>query len=196
MRGGEFTRSAAVLAKILDELAILVELGDAGWSFWVMSHRNKNIAIGRNLYVGRLTQRIRPIAGDARLAERHQKPSIGAELVDHMSLAVFLGLVGCPDIALPVDVKAVWPVEHALAKAGDKLAALIELHDRIEVRSNAVVGGAAIERPEALAVRIDFDADGRAPFAAFRQLRPIFFQAIRIARAVGILCARRCCRQG
>src|SRR6266540_2552813 len=88
-----------------------------------------------------------------------------------MTLAVLAGGVGRPDVAFAVHMEAVRAVEHSGAEARQELAGGIELHDRRQVRTHAVVAGAAIERPDA-AVRTDIDADGRAPFAAVRQLRP------------------------
>src|SRR5258705_3700170 len=130
MRGGQFTRSAAVLAPFLDELSVLVEFDDSGGAFFVVSRRDDNIAIWRHHDVSRLKQRVLTIARNAGLAERHQDLAVRTEFVDRVPLAVLAGLVRCPDIALPVDVETMRPVDQAFTEARNELAALIELHDR------------------------------------------------------------------
>src|SRR5262249_50442962 len=57
----------------------------------------------------------------------------------------------------------------------------------IERRATAVQRRAAVERPQALAVGVDLDADGRAPGAARRQLRPVLLQLVGIGIGVGII---------
>src|SRR5262249_30466652 len=100
--------------------------------------------------------------------ERHQDLAVGAELEDRVAFAVAARLIGRPDIALPVDMEAMRAIDQAGAEARNELAVLVELHDRIESRIDAVVAGAAVVRPDALAIGIDLNADGRAPLASLR----------------------------
>jgi hypothetical protein len=92
--------------------------------------------------------------------------------------------VGHPDVAVAVDMETVRIVHRAGAELGLQVAIGIELHDRIERRIAAVVRRAAVERPQALAVGIDLNADGRAPFAVGRQLRPVLLELVRIGIGV------------
>src|SRR5262249_17615715 len=104
-----------------------------------------------------------------------------------LALAAFRNRVRHPDVAVAIDVEPMRIVHQAAAELDLHVAVGIELHDRIECRSTAVLRGAAVERPQALAVGIDLDADGRAPGAARRQLRPILLQLIRIGIGVGVV---------
>src|SRR5262249_28970941 len=101
--------------------------------------------------------------------------------------AALANRVGDPDVAVAIDVEAMRIVDSAAAEFDLHVAAGIELHDRVERRATAVQRGTAVERPQALAVRIDLDADGRAPFAALRQLRPVLLQLIGIGIGVRII---------
>src|SRR5262245_12966789 len=189
MRSVELARPAAALAPGLDVGAILGELEDAIVGARAVSLRNEDVAVGRNVDVSRLIEGVggARIAGDARLAQRHQYLAVLAELDDGLAFAAFRDRVRDPNVAVTIDVEAVRIVHHAAAEFGLHVAVGIELHDRIERRATAVLRGTAVERPQALTVGIDLDADGRAPGPPRRQLRPILLQLIRIGIGVGII---------
>src|SRR4051812_21047741 len=94
--------------------------------------------------------------------------------------------------AFAVHVKAMRVVYQAAAEFNLHDTVGIELHDRIERRAAAVERGAAVERPEALAIWIDLDADGGPPGAAGWQLRPVLLKLVRIGIGIGIVALRVC----
>src|SRR5207253_2297389 len=125
-------------------------------------------------------------------AYRQQQLAVGIELVNcaaFVSLARILrefvrargARVGYPDVAVAIDVNAVRPDEHAGAEALDLLAVLVEVVNRIHHRAETAgrrPGGAAVGRPDGLAVLVDRDAVRSAPRAI--DLRPVAHHAIRV----------------
>jgi hypothetical protein len=79
------------------------------------------------------------------------------------------------------------PVDQARAEADDLAAGCIEFLQRRHARSDTGLAAAAIVDPEARAVAVDVDADCLSPRPAFRQLRPMFDDVIRIWCAVRIV---------
>jgi len=126
-------------------------------------------------------------AGDAGLAQGHQKLAVLIELHDGVALAVVhVAPVGHPNVVIGVDKHAVGVVDHSAAEALHHLAGRIEFHDRVELRLRAIGRSfAAIEHPDALAVAVDGDAYGGAPFAAIGQLGPAVFELVGIGRIIG-----------
>jgi len=185
----ELARPLALLAPLLDVLAVLVELDDAVVGVAAVAIGDEDVAVGRHQDVGRCVERILCGPGDAGLAERHEKLAVLIELHDGVTLAVVLrGSVGHPDVVVPVDMQAVRKIDHAPAEALYQLAFFVELHDRIElrVRTRPCIF-ATVERPDALAVAIDIKADDRAPFAPIRKLGPAICEFVRIGRLVGTI---------
>src|SRR5689334_1896186 len=161
MRGVELARTAAALAPGLDVGAILGELENAIVGARAVSLGYEDVAVRRNVDVGRLIERIggARIAGDAWLAQRHQHLAVLAELDDGLALAALRNRVGDPDVAVAIDMEAVRIVHHAAAELDLHVAVGVELHDWIERRATTVQRGAAVKCPQALAVGIDLDAD-------------------------------------
>ena len=92
--------------------------------------------------------------------------------------------IGDPDVALAVDVHAVRPQDLSRAEALHDLAVRIELDDRVDVRTGARVGAAAIAGPDVLAVGIDVDGADRSPLAAVRQRAPVAHGLVGIRQVV------------
>src|SRR5262249_22273507 len=173
MRCIELALPLAVLAPGLEQSAVLGILHDAIVGSGAMAVGDVNVAVGRNCDIGGAAQIALVVARHSRLADRHQHLSVRAELDGGAALAVAGALVGDPDIALAVDGEAVREVDESGAQAGHELAGRIELYDPRHVRLGAVVGTAALEHPNALAVAIGLDRDCGSQFAAIRQLRPV-----------------------
>src|SRR6185369_11810958 len=189
MRHVELAWPLALLAPLLDVLAILVELDDAVVGIAAVAIGNEDVAVRRHQDVGRRVERVLRGAGDARLTKCHEKLAVLIELHDGVALAVVLrGSVGYPDVVVLVDIQAVRKIDHAAAEALYQLAFFIELHDRIELRLRArprVL--ATVEYPDALAVAIDIDADDRTPFAPVRKLGPAISEFVGIGCLVGTI---------
>ena len=190
VRRVELAGSAAVLAPGLDEFPLLVEFHDAVVGDLLVDLAvtvgHEDVAVGSDEHVGGRVELILGVAGHARLAERHQHLAVGRELDDVMALAVAGAAVGDPHGAGLVHGKSVRPIHLAAAEVHQQLAGRIEFHDRIEVGALAGVGAAALVHPDALAVRVDGDADRRAQFTARGQLRSPAVHVIGIGRRIGI----------
>src|SRR6516225_11028692 len=134
MRGVELARTAAVLAPRFDVLAVLGELEDAIVGASAMALRHEDIAVRRDVDVGRLIERIgrARVAGNAWLAQRHQYLAVLAEFDDGLALAALGHGVGYPYVTFTVHMEAMRVVDHAAAEFGLQIAVSIELHDRIE----------------------------------------------------------------
>ena len=145
-----------------------------------MAVADEDVAVRRDEDGGRHVERVGTVAGHAGLAERHQHLAVLIELehlvafsVPARILAVGPFPVGDPDVAVAVDVDPVRPDEHAGAKALDHLARRIELQDRRDGRSDAVVGAAPLEHPDAGAVPVDRDAGGGSDLPAIGHLEVV-----------------------
>ena len=68
---------------------------------------DENIAVRSRHDVARPIERVRPVAGNPGLAERHHL-SFRVELEYLVALAVFAGRVTRPDVAVPVCGQPVW----------------------------------------------------------------------------------------
>src|SRR5262249_59010630 len=101
----ELARAAAALAPRLDVGTVLGEFEDAIVGACTMSLRDEDVAVLRNVNVGRLIERIRRgrIASDARLAQRHQHLAVLAELDDGLAFAALRNRVRHPDVAVAID---------------------------------------------------------------------------------------------
>src|SRR5258706_484107 len=143
-----------------------------------MAVADKNVAIGRNHEAACAVKEALGVAGHTGFAERHQHLASRAELDDDSALTVPGPIVRRPHIALVVDIEAVRLVEHIGAEATHKLAARIELLDRV-----AGVRGTAVEHPNTLAVgMVDLHFDVPAKLAALRELQPVVLHLVRIGR--------------
>src|SRR5262249_52417817 len=107
-----------------------------------------------------------------------------------VTLAIFAGRVGRPDVAVAVDMETVRLIEHSLAKHLQDLARRIELNDRRDVRALAGASPAPLKRPD-IAIAVDFDPDGRTPLPTLRELGPALFNTIRIVLRVCLRCEHR-----
>src|SRR5262249_5768979 len=135
VRRVELAGGRAFLAPRLDELPILRELHDARVGVPAMSICHENIAVRRGHYVARTIEGVGAVTSTPRLAERHQHLSFLAEFEYLVTLAIFAGRVGRPDVAVAVDMETVRLIEHSLAKHLQDLARRIELNDRRDVRA-------------------------------------------------------------
>src|SRR6266851_5903733 len=183
MRNVELARRSAFFAPRFNELAILGEFHDSSVGFPTMSIRNKNVTVHSDHDIRRPIEGILTIAGNVGLAQHHQELARGAELEDGISLAVDANAVGGPDISFAIDEKPVWPVKQAGAEANYQFAIAIEFLNRINRFADwihAAFRTAAIQHPDAFAVRIDFDANHLAPRPLRRKPRPVLHDAERI----------------
>ena len=113
----ELTRAGPLLSPRLDELPVFRELHDARVRLAAVAVGDEDVAVRSDQDVGRLIERIGTVAGDSRLAQRHQDLAIGAEL-EHLVTLHSPGIaVGHPHVALPVHMNAVRADEHPRAKA-------------------------------------------------------------------------------
>ena len=71
-----------------------------------------------------------------------------------------------------IDIHAVRPQDLSRAEALHDLAVRIELDDRIDIRTRARIGAAAIAGPDVLAVDIDVHRADRSPLAGCRAACP------------------------
>src|SRR5262245_32569749 len=155
------------------ELAVSVEHRDTADKIRIldigMALRNVYIAVARvGDNVVRFGQRVRRISLHAGFAQRHQHLAIGTELDDNAALLVFTrkldaffgcrnASVGHPDVSISIDVDAVWPHEHAAAKAPDLLPCIVEEMNRVCLGAEAAWGNswrATVRRPNRLTVPI------------------------------------------
>src|SRR2546427_4373520 len=190
MRRVELAGARAFPAPRFDERPILRELHDARVGVPAMPIGDESIAVRSRHDVARPIERVRPVAGNPGLAERHQHLSFRVELEYLVALAVFAGRVSRPDVAVPVDVETMRLIEYALAEHLQDLARRIELDDGREVRSLTSGSAAPLERPD-IAVAVNIDPDGRAPLPAFGELGPALFDTIRIVLRVCLRCEHR-----
>src|SRR5579862_9447632 len=183
----ELALSRTVPAPGLDEFAVARIFDDAVVGLVAVAVGDEDIAVRRDHDVGRPVELVIAIAGDARLADRHQHPPIGTELYRRFAAAIAGLAVGDPDIAVAVGAEAMRPVDQLRAEAHHLPAGGVEFLDRRNARADAGFAAAAVVDPEAGAVAVDIDADRLAPRPAFRQLRPMLDDVIRIWRAVWIV---------
>src|SRR3954465_6517428 len=130
MRDVELSRTGALLAPRLDEVAVLVELDDLGLAA-SMALDHEDIALRPERHVVGLVEQPQMAVGmhlacGVAYSEHEQDASLGAELVDDMGARV-----GGPDIVLRVDPQPVRPVEQAVAQGAQEFAIGVELHERI-----------------------------------------------------------------
>src|SRR5262249_58060338 len=135
MRGIEVARSSAALAPTLHQVALLVELGDAGFAVAV-GHEDRAVGapgdIGRLVEVGGTRDRALDHVGrpGPRLrapAEHHLHALLGVELDDEVGAGVDV-----PEIVLRIDAHAVRAFERqALPDRADKAAVRVEFQDRL-----------------------------------------------------------------
>ena len=147
---------------------------------------HEDVAVRRDEHVGRLVERVGTVAGDARLAERHQHLAVRTELVDDLALVVrriARAVIGHPDVAVLVDVKTVREVEQPGAELPEQLARGVEVQNRIELRSDAGVGAAAVVGPDR-AVGREVDAGRGSPLASVRKLAKAHARLVRIRLVV------------
>src|SRR5258708_4523207 len=154
----ELALSGAVVAPGGEEFAVTRIFDDAVVGLVAVAVGNKNIAVRSDHDVGRSVELVVAIAGDARLADRHQHSSVGAELQSRRAPAIAGSAVGDPDIAVAVDAQPMRPVDQLRAEAHHLPAGGIEFLDRRDARANAGFGAAAVEHPKAVAVAGDADA--------------------------------------
>ena len=88
--------------------------------------------------------------------------------------------LGHPQKAFVIEEEAVRKTEEAGPEAVDEVALQVELHDRVQVGSGALVGAATVEDPEVLAVRVGKDAADGAHHAPFGQLLPAEGRPVRV----------------
>ena len=170
--GANFEMRPIAVGRILVEELRVVRLGD------------EDAAVGSDEHVVRLGELRRRIARFARRAERQQELALRCELHHRVALRFPFGKfrellrrrrarVGNPDVALLVDVHAVRPEDLSRAEARHDLAVRIELHDRIDIGSDARIRAAAIAGPDVLAVDIDVHGADRSPVAVVGQRAPV-----------------------
>src|SRR5262245_26152927 len=190
VRRVELAGPLAFPAPRLDEFPVLGKLHDARIGVSAMTIGDENVAVRRGHYVARTIEGVGPVTSNPRLAERHQHLSFRAEFEYLVTLAIFAGRVGRPDVAVAVDMETVRLIEHSLAKHLQDLARRIELNDRRDVRALTGASPAPLKRPD-IAIAVDFDPDGRPPLSTFRELGPALFNTIRIVLRVCLRCEHR-----
>src|SRR5580704_5728840 len=183
----ELALSRTMVAPGLDEFAVARIFDDAVVGLVAVAVGDEDIAIRRDYDVGRAVELVIAIAGDARLADRHQHPPIGTEFYRRFAAAIAGLAIGDPDIAVAVSTEAMWPVDQARAEAHHLPAGGVEFLDRRDARADAGFAAATVVDPKAGAVAVDIDADRLAPRPALGQLRPMLDDVIRIWRAVRIV---------
>src|SRR5580704_6897333 len=183
----ELALCRAVVAPGGEEFAVARVFDDAVVGLFAVTVGDEDIAVRRNHDVGRAVELVIAIAGNARLADRHQQAAIGTELQCRRAPAIADLAVGDPNIAVAVGAEAMRPVDQLRAEAHHLPAGGVEFLDRRDARADAGFAAAAIVDPEAGAIAIDIDADRLAPRRPFRQLRPVLDDTIRIWRAVWIV---------
>src|SRR5262249_24941507 len=186
VRRVELSGRRAFLAPRLDELPVLRELDDARVGIPAVPVRDEDVAVWRGHDVAGAVERVRPVAGDARLAQGHQHLAFRAEFEDLVAFAVLTRRIARPDVAVPVDVGAVRLIEHSRPEHPQYLARRIELDDGRQARAFAVGRAAALEDPD-VAFAVDIDSDRPAPFPAVGERSPALFDAIRIVLCVCVL---------
>src|SRR5207237_920739 len=165
------------LAPRLEDLAVLGELHHAGVRVAAVAVADEDVAVRRDEDGGRHVERVRAVAGHARLAERHQQLPLGVELEHLMPFAVPLRILAIralaiahPDVPLAVDMDPMRANEHAGAETLDDVARLIELQNRGDARFRTVIAAAPFEDPDAAAIAIDGDTGRRSNLSAVRHL--------------------------
>ena len=125
---------------------------------WLLG--DEDLAVRRDDDVGRLVERVRAVAGDAGLAERHQQLAVGTELEDLMAFAARRPRVGHPDVAVAIDREAVRERRTSLRPTTSAVCPTVELEDRRFGSSGAGILEAAMHDVD-VAVR-----PGSAPMTA------------------------------
>src|SRR5262249_892998 len=186
------------------ELTVSVEHRDTANKIRIldvgMALRNVYIAVPRvGDDVVRLGQRVRWISLHPRSAQCHEHLAVGTELDNNAALLVFTrklaaffgcrnASVGHPHVSISIDVDAVWPDEHAAAKAPDLLPGLVEELDWVCLGAETAWSNswrAPVRCPNGLAVAVDGYTVGTAPRPLLqRELCPIADGAIGVGAAV------------
>src|SRR6266403_1558861 len=91
---------------------------------------DKDVATQGDGHGGRPIKSVWAIAGDPRLAERHQNLPVRAKLENLLALSIFSLGVSCPHISVPIHKDAVRNHEHPRAEAFYQLAGMIKFEDR------------------------------------------------------------------
>ncbi len=152
---------------------------------------DEDAAIRGHQHVVRLVEKL-GFPGAADPAEGEEERAVRTELEDLVALAggVSLlggpgaGAVGDPHVPIAVDEDAVGGKDQPGTEALHQRSGRIELEDRIEVRSGATVGTAALGDPDAPAILVDLDRAGRTPWSPRGKPGPAFDGPVRIGRIV------------
>src|SRR6267378_1300113 len=146
---------------------------------------DKDVAIRGNGHGGRPIKSVWAIAGDSRLAERHQNLPVRAKLENLLALSIFSLGVSCPHISVPIHKDAVRNHEHPRAEAFYQLAGMIKFEDRRFGPALAGVSSASLSHPH-VAVTIQTQLRGLPPGPTFGHLRPAIDSEIWIGQGIGI----------
>ena len=190
MRIAELAGLCTRRAPGLDEVAFAVEFDDAVVAARTMAVGDEDVTIGSDQHIGRLIEYIVAVARNARLAKAHEHVAVRAELPYLMATISFATGIGYPDVAVGINMQAVWPRDQPGTEALEQIALSVELQNRIDIlATDAAVLPAALANPDR-AVDAGIDRARRAPLPALRQLAPA------IARPVRMLLRQRLRRAG
>ena len=138
VRSPELARARSCFANRPEELSVFVEDRDSSHQIRIghvrMAFGDIHVTVARiGYHVGGLGQGLRRVTPHAGFPQRHENLALRAELDDNASFILFAGellevirarssRIGHPYIAVSIDMDAMWPHEHAAAKAADLLA--------------------------------------------------------------------------
>src|SRR4029077_18851419 len=115
MRLIKLAGSRPLFAPRLDDLAVGCQLDNPRIGIAAVTVRDKDRAVRRDRHRRGPVEIARRIARHPGVAQSHQYLALGAELDDHVTLAVFAVGIGDIDVALLVDRDAVGKDEHPRA---------------------------------------------------------------------------------
>src|SRR4029077_16479283 len=147
MRHVEFTRLRTMVAPRRDEFSVGRSVDGRVVGLRAMAVGDEDVAVWRHQNIGGAVELVVTVAGNARLAERHQYAAVRAELDGGLAPAMPGAAIGDPDVAVAVDAKTMRPVDQTRPEARDQFAAGIEFLNRGDLRTFAGLRAAAVVDP-------------------------------------------------
>src|SRR5262249_5601814 len=172
VRNVDLAKLAAFLSQCFTDLPVFTNFHGGAFRFPPGPTGKKIPPFGGAKIHSRRFNLMGPSPSHSRLAEPQQYLPVGTELDHLVTLAIPSKPVGHPDIAVTIDVEAMWKDEQPRTEALHQLAGSIEFEDRVEVR--AIAGewnpwfharrqrsfATSIGYPDATSVGIDTDCAG------------------------------------
>src|SRR5258708_27958803 len=112
----ELTRLRTVAAPGRDEFSVRRIFDDAVVSVLAMAIGDVDVAVWRHQNVGGTVELVVAVAGNTRLAERHQHASVRAEFDGGLAPAIAGAALGDPDVTVAVDAKTLPPLDQTRAE--------------------------------------------------------------------------------